>query len=334
MSFNYTIKYKTFDQLLAEVAVDFQNYDMENFIEPQTLIKVAKRVSYDLGLRIHQDKQAVIEVEKGFAKLPDDFYTLNYALVCNEYSVTTAYPQGTHIEERPFVTEYNPGNPVINVCEPDTVNCTRCNNVACTCDTDCSVPTVAPYNQYEPYGSYCIKPKVFLNCKGDAYELVQIVKTQTTTYKDLRPIKIVNNGQGVECECPGIYWNSTIVGWIKDGYFYVNFDCGKIYVNYQGMLEDDNGNLLVPDHDLLNEYYEYALKQRILENLVMNDEPQAAKKIELIEMRLRAARNNALSLVNTPNFSEMKQTWAMNRKAQYAKYYDMFRSYGVYPYAY
>ena len=93
------------------------------------------------------------------------------------------------------------------------------------------------------------------------------------------------------------------------------------------MLEDDDGNLLVPDHDMLNEYYEYALKQRILENLIMNDEPQAAAKLQLIETRYRAARNNALSIVNTPNFSEMKQVWAANRKAMYGRYYDMFKSY-------
>jgi hypothetical protein len=40
----------------------------------------------------------------------------------------------------------------------------------------------------------------------------------------------------------------------------------------------------------------------------------------------RAARNNALSIVNTPNFSEMAKVWAMNRKAMYSRYYDMFKS--------
>jgi hypothetical protein len=48
---------------------------------------------------------------------------------------------------------------------------------------------------------------------------------------------------------------------------------------------------------------------------------------QLVSAELRAARNNALSLVNTPNFSEMQKVWAMNRKAMYSKYYDMFKSY-------
>jgi len=51
-----------------------------------------------------------------------------------------------------------------------------------------------------------------------------------------------------------------------------------------------------------------------------------AQKLQFIEQRLRPARNNALSFVNTPNFKEIEQLWAANRKAQYSKYYDMFKS--------
>ena len=42
---------------------------------------------------------------------------------------------------------------------------------------------------------------------------------------------------------------------------------------------------------------------------------------------LRAARNQALSFVNTPNFAEIRQIWKANRTAQYSRYYDMFSSY-------
>ena len=76
---------------------------------------------------------------------------------------------------------------------------------------------------------------------------------------------------------------------------------------------------------MINEYYEYAMKQRILENLYMNGE-EVSQKINLIEGKLRAARNNALGIVNMPDFAEMKALWEMNRKAQYNKYYDMFKS--------
>ena len=90
-------------------------------------------------------------------------------------------------------------------------------------------------------------------------------------------------------------------------------------------MEDNEGNLLVLDHPYCNEYYEYALKQRILENMMFAGEP-VGNQISFIEQRLRAARNNALGFVNTPDFGELKKLWEVNRKAQYHNYYNMFKS--------
>ena len=70
-------KYRTFDQLLEDVMVDFQTYALEGMIEPAQLIKVATRVNYDLGLRIHRTKEIVLDIEHGKAKLPNDFAYLN-----------------------------------------------------------------------------------------------------------------------------------------------------------------------------------------------------------------------------------------------------------------
>ena len=51
-----------------------------------------------------------------------------------------------------------------------------------------------------------------------------------------------------------------------------------------------------------------------------------SQQLGLIEGRLRGARNNALSFVNTPDFAELKKVWLLNRKAQYHNYYNMFKS--------
>lgn len=310
MSYNYTLKYRTFDELIADVAVDFEKYDLESMILPQQLIKVAKKINYDLGLRIFQTKEAVLEIKKGRVKLPDNFYTLNFALLCGEYETKTILPQGTHVEERYLTPDYKWQPAEINTCTdgPVNQNCGVCTDT-CTCSS--TVPA----------------PCVHLDCKGNEYALVQTLSYETRTYKFLKQIRILDNPMSVDCDCPNLYWASPFTGWIKDGYFYTNFPTGTLYINYQGMMEDDAGNLLIPDHDLLNDYYEYALKQRILENLVMNDESVSQAKIQLIEDRYRKARNAAKSLVNTPNFAELKKLFESNRKAQYFKYYSMFRSY-------
>jgi hypothetical protein len=321
MDFNYTLKYRTFDQLLEEVSVDLNTFALENMIEPQQLIKLVRKLNYELGLRINQQREILLDVHHGKVKLPDDFYTFNFGLICGEYVHYSSYPTGgTHIEEIPY-HEF-PSKTNLNCCEAPAHQPCCYNGKEGVCVT---------HNPSQPYGDTCtpprmVKPRVFVNCKGDAYELVQIVNpTQTRVYKYTRPLRM-KPSQEIECDCPNLYHNTTDEGWIKFGFLYTTFKEGTVYLNYQGQLEDDNGNLLVPDHELLNEYYEYALKERILENLFMNGE-DVAQRLQLIVPKLKMARNNALSLVNTPNFRELEKLWESNRKAMYGKYYDMFKSY-------
>jgi hypothetical protein len=333
MDFNYTLKYRTLDQLLDDVMVDFQVYALENMIDPQTLIKVARRCNYDLGLRINQQKEVLLEVEHGKVKLPDDFYTWNFAFICGDYTVHTGYDiGGTNIQEVPYTEVPS----TVDQCAPPTVNCSVCNANPCNHTAGCSVNTLPgnyipdAYDPNNPYGDTCIRPRVFMNCKGEKYELIQIMPTgQTRQFTTLLPLRM-KPSQNIECECPNLYYNTPNQGWIKNGYLYTTLNTCKVYVNYQGELEDDEGNILVPDHAMLNDYYEYALKQRIIENLFMNGEA-VSNKIELIEQRYRVARNQALNIVNMPNFEEMKKLWWANRKAQYGKYYDMFKSYPIDP---
>ena len=329
MDSNYTLRYRTFDQLLSDVLIDFRAYALENMIDPQTLIKVARRVNYELGLRINQTSETVLEVCHGHAKLPDNFYTFNFAFICGEFETKVGYDiGGTNIQEVPY--QETPST--VNTCSPATVNCSTCNSNPCNHTAGCEanmIPTSYIPEEFDPenpYGNTCIRPRVFMNCKGEQYELIQIVNTSLTRiYRSFIPLRM-KASQSIQCDCPNLYYNTANQGWIKDGYLYTTFETGKVYLNYESTMEDEEGNLLVPDHELLNEYYEYALKQRILEDLYMNGE-DVAQKIQLIEQRLRPARVNALSLVNTPNFKELEKVWWTNRKAMYGKYYNMFKSY-------
>jgi hypothetical protein len=52
--------------------------------------------------------------------------------------------------------------------------------------------------------------------------------------------------------------------------------------------------------------------------------------MQLVEGKLKMARNYALTIVNTPDFAEMKRNWELNRKAMYHRYYNMFKSFDSY----
>jgi len=289
------LQYRTFDELLNEVSTDFVIYSNEGMIEPAQLIKVAQRVNYDLGLRIHGTKEKVLDIEKRKVKLPDDFYVLNYAYLCGKYKVTYPSMSGRHTE-----------NVIL-----DPSKCTIVNGVN-TCNTCGGTDTT------------CICERTYsVECKTGEKVYVQVIekrKHEVKTYETFEKLSIATSSGRVDA------LNDTQrTGYIKNGFIYTNIDEGSVFISYQGALEDHDGNLLVLDHPVINEYYEYAMKQRILENLLINGE-DVSQRMQLIEQRLRGARNNALSIVNTPDFAEMYKLWQTNRKAQYNKYYDMFKS--------
>ena len=274
------LKYKTFEQLLSEIAVDFPVMHQEGMVEPAQLIKVAQRVTYDLGLRVHREQTGMVNVERGKGRLPDDFEVLNFAMLCTRFHVEVPVIHGTHTEE-------------VFLCPlPDGVD-------VCDC-----------------------KPKPCVTKCGDHMVLKQTFKTETKVYDAFAPIQL-KGGKEIGCGCPNLKYRCVHTGYLRDGWLYVNFDCGDVFVSYMGAMEDEEGNLLVVDHPFLNEYYEYALKQRILENMAFAGEP-VGDKLGLIEQRLRSARNNALSVVNTPDFAEYKHVVEGNRRFMIDKYYGMF----------
>ena len=298
MATNYTLKYRTFDELLNECMLDFRKYQDNGLIEPQELIKIARKCNYELGLRIYRTKEIVLDVTRGKVKLPNDFYIMNFALALGKGRYVTYMPQGTHVEEvrqKDLKVEYQ--------CMPKDPTPCRETVKVCGCHLD---------------------------CKGDLVTLMQTFNKQTYEWTEFFPLNIITDTEDFNGFCPGKYWQAAGTATIKNGWLYTSFETGKVYINYQGDMEDDEGNLLVPDHEILNEYYEYALKQRIMENVLMNDEEQnpnlLSNKLQLIEQRYRAARNNAMSLVNTPNFNELKEFVKMSRNSWYNRFYEMFSS--------
>lgn len=317
MNYNYTLKYRTFESLLEDVRIDLKSITTEGTIDPAQLIKVAMRVNYDLGMRIFTTKERVLDIENNRVRLPEDFYVMNFALLCGQGEYSVVNPQGTNIQE--VVPTYRPW-----------VEAAPCTDESNTGETVC------------------------LTKCGNAYQLIQVIGTTQRSFNYTEAISF-KNSQFIDCDCPNLSYRGRNSAYIKDGWIYFNLhdhndhtraanniscttDQGHphehhnsspgnhVYLNYQGTLVDDDGNLLIPDHPMLNEYYEYAVKKRILENMVM-DGANVTNQLQLVMAEYRTARNYALSIVNTPNFSEMLKVWAMNRKAMYSKYYDSFKSY-------
>lgn len=288
---NNKLQYRTFDELMAEVQTDFRKFHLEDLMNPAEYIKVVKKCNFELGLKINSTQEQVLEVIDGKAKLPLNFQTMNFLFALGKNTVTYPVISGTHVEEVPVsAIPYNAG-----------------------VDDNGNMQQVI-------LGTH-------LSSKGETFALVQNLKYETKTWNEFYKVRLINSVE-LDMDCPNKAWVNTLnQGYIKNNVLHLSFKTGEVYINYQGLMEDNEGNLLVPDHDLLNEYYEYSVKKRVLENLVMNGETVNQMQIQLIEQGYRAARNNSMSFVNTPDFDELRRIWEHNRKAQYSNYYDMFKRY-------
>lgn len=358
------IQYRTFDDLLDSIKIDLRHYDLEGMIDPQQLIKVAMKVNFELGLKINPSRSKLIEIHKGKGKLPQDMHVLNFALVCeghnNNYTpgdVYKTYTQGllegvnlanqfgmygdgTTVRQYNVVMNINGGDNIVShnlgttevivqalasdgqalafLIEKPDVNTVVIKNPNGEMLQNVTVIVMGARRSF-------VGPHTELVANNTGKSVVHYnVHGKRSEYHNLIPLRIDKN-KSVSADCFNVNSREKHAAVIKNGFLVTNFDEGSVYVNYQSLMEDDQGNLLVMDHPMINEFYEYALKQRIYENLFMAGE-NVANFLSLVEQRLRAARNNALSYVNTPDFGEMRKIWEMNRKAQYHNYYNMFKS--------
>ena len=163
------------------------------------------------------------------------------------------------------------------------------------------------------------KPCTRLTECGQEYQIVETTAYETRTWKEFQRLYVKGQPSGCFNSNPAV--NNA---YIKNGWLYTNFDEGTVYISYLGQMEDEDGNLLVLDHDLVNPYYEYALKRRLLENLLLAKE-DVAQNLNLIEQRYKEAKVEARTLINTPDKAEMDKFHDLNRQAHYIKYYHMFQ---------
>ncbi len=160
--------------------------------------------------------------------------------------------------------------------------------------------------------------QVYITPHGETYVIVQRIAPDIDyTYHIVRRVKLKHSLYQVD--------NSDVMGvFIKDHFLKMNIRDGRLYLNYEGIMEDEDGTLLVVDHPLLNDYYEYALKRKVLENMYFRGDADVERRLQLVEARYREAKKEALTVANMPEFKEIQETFEINRKAMYKRYYSIF----------
>ena len=280
------LKYRTFDELLDSVKIDLPGIDIENQIEAQQLIKRALFINKELGVKLNPRKTALIEIDRGIGKLPYDFSSASFAVLCTDKSSTDI----SHVKQTDTREDF--GSVMTTPDAQDGLG------------SKSNIAHVSFDSHNHPEVRYADSRKEH-------------------RYKRLVPLNFVRHIK-VAPDCPNLNTNSIYSVSIKDNFLHANFQDGTVYLEYVSLMEDDRGQLLVLDHEFVNDYYEYQIKDTIFENMFLNGEPNLERKMQLIAVKLDSARTAALSFVRTPDFKEFQKKQEMNRKAMYHRYYNMF----------
>lgn len=123
--------------------------------------------------------------------------------------------------------------------------------------------------------------------------------------------------------CPNFHSRSGMsidIG--DDNIITCSFECGELYLNYVGSMEDENEDLLVLDHPLAEPYYEAAVTHHILKSVFRNklDDVQGIYNDAIRD--LARARLAAELFVNMPEYNEVRDSIQANRVKLHAKYFN------------
>lgn len=378
------ISYRSFDELLDGVKIDLFSYASHGDIDAASLIKVATRINYELGLRAKMPKETMLEIKHGTAALPADFDQMLLTLACYSY---------THVQDAPWngnvkleeICQTGPPPPSTCPCwtvvsegyQTTYVDCTgithpiffpvgTSNLCAKSIDTvgghgagitistatfcypgvngvySCSPPYTCNICDVQHLGGTC--PELVINpyplgkcrtiCGGTQQQatikILEYCSSQVFCYETFDRIFIVphlNSGGFSNLPSPGT--NSGVNTASISGRFLevYNPSCQKVYIQYLGAMEDENGQLLVLDHGTINSYYSYSLKERILENIYLNGGEDVLQRLKYVQEKKEFYRSAAIAIANMPNYRDVINTIQVTKANANRQYWHTLSRY-------
>jgi hypothetical protein len=378
--------YRTADEIIDSVRIDLQAYQSQGEIDNANLLKVILRINYELGLRIHMQKETMLEVNHGRAALPADFHQMLLALSCHNYRHVQYSPSNGNVllEEVcqtgapapstcPCWTVVSPGDykttyiacttgtvtPIAftpgttNICAQsiDSVHgsgtpITVSTSTFCYPGTNgvmsCSPPNTCDICNVQHPGGTC--PELVINpyplgkcrtiCGGTdqqaTIKILQYCSSEVFCYETFDRLFIIPNyaADGFSnMASPGT--NSGVnTASIRGNFLEVNNPhCTKVYIQYLGAMENELGQLIVPDHGTILSYYSYALKERILENIYLNGGEDVLQRLRYTSEKREKYRIAALDIANQPNMRDVINTTQVLRANANRQYYATLSRY-------
>lgn len=273
------LKYKTYDSLMSTVEEDLRRYVDNNLVNRKRYIKTVRTANSDLGLRLNEGRETVLDIVDYKTDLPEDFLTALTTFAVWEKS--GGFLQGSIA-----------GTNLRVYSKEELINADIKNKQQVGCSVSCD-------NSCSSCGGTGCSNCMWISRKFFDKEII---------YKDVQPLEITSsclekfNNSSPNRNCKSKYKID-----IGEDKILVNFEKGTIYLSYLADMVDHEGNLLVLDHPLIDGYYEWAVKAKILEDLYYNNDAPVIDKLKDARQQRDIERNKAIGIVVDQEYREMRK---------------------------
>ena len=241
-------------QIVAEIKSKLKVYDQQGLLDDISINNWIKENIKEFGGNIMNEYQVALKIEKGKAKLPDNFWALKAAVKCEQEGYSEAKKE-KHVQNKISYLEWTEIKDYYNWLE----------GRPCTEAGDTRYITETLYFEV-PNKSY------------------------TFYYKQPQVLRLVPHIYKVRCDsdCPNLYNQGKYDVSIDENHNYIttNFNDGFVFLWYKGLPIDDTGDLFIPDTDgdKLKNYIVYFAIVRTLQDLLLSeDDPSVIQKLQVFQ---------------------------------------------------
>lgn len=280
-------------QLIAEILTDLRQYDESGLIDYRSLNMWIKNELKRFGANITILTERVLDVEDGKVELPEDFWTLHLAVKCKQEGWEGEYQEDRElVQDSQWYKERTETNYVWD--------------------------NQSQSHKQQDYKT--VSEKIFY-------------KDRVTNLRYKEPVFLrLTKGFKKEFCAPGCknmqqrltasaHYEINIVGNILQ----TNFKTGHIYMQYNALPTDDDGDIYIPDVRSLQEYLMYYAKRKILESLWLNDDDvNLVNKLQYISAKEKETFGLAMTQVKMEGLANWDKKLKKKMIAETNRFEKMF----------
>lgn len=281
-------KFIKLSELMSSVKSDLSLYDDSGLIDDDRVIKVIAECNEKLGQRIYKSRECKLTVENYRAHIPQDLFKIENLLATQIINIENFSTNAIQARQLEFT----------HVKPEDTTKIITYGKMGCV--DSCN----------ECYWVEDRRP-----CPT----------TDKLVFERLIPLELSTSLYNKCTEySPCARYDKQYKIDIDNDEFKLSFEEGELYLCYLGNLTSEEGEIEIPFHPKLNPYYEYAVKEKILEDMYLNSEADILQKLQYVSLKKREAYAIAWDFANTREVNEWSKIQKKIQTEYYNRWYKIF----------